>query len=147
MMTRNIRPAIVIVLWALILPFTRSVPARLPEVPPEVVPSSSVLPAARRVEWSIVVHQAPFNCPPCERLKPEIAKLREAGWNVTVKVGGVNSYPTIIMLEGDREHKRASGYVDAVTIADWPKAEAKQANEQRAQRTRPRWLGYCATCR
>ena len=80
--------------------------------------------------WTITVHQAPFHCPPCERLKPELVKLRDAGWPVRVEVGGASSYPTIVMRVGDREHKRESGYVDAMTIADWPRNHIVEDNKK-----------------
>ncbi len=134
---------------ALLLAVTRKpdAPARPPEVPP-AGDSSSVTPAAaRRVdEWTITVHQAPFHCPPCNRLKPELVKLRDAGWIVNVITGEASSYPTIIMRCGEREHKRASGYVDAVTIADWPKmSEANQSSSSSTGRRSFR-LG-CWSCR
>lgn len=113
-------------------------PARPPEVPTAGASSNAVPPAAaRRVEeWTITVHQAPFHCPPCNRLKPELVKLREAGWTVNVVTGEAASYPTVIMRCGEREHKRASGYVDAVTIADWPNDNKKANQETQSQSMR-----------
>jgi hypothetical protein len=149
-MTKKVHPIIVLALWALVLVAKPKAEPPSEAVPPASAVPSAVSPAAavqRFSHWSIVVHQAPFNCPPCERLKPEIAKLRDAGWNVRVEVGGASSYPTIVMLDGEREHKRASGYFDAVTIADWPNSRASMTEADSPIAGRRSFRFGCWSCR
>lgn len=95
------------------------------------------------VTRSITAYMArSFKCPMCDRLKPELDRLRNAGWEVTENYSepsSVRAYPTIEAHRNGVKVFQHAGYLDAVEIGMGANAdklsEAKQSSS-----------GFCSSC-
>jgi len=70
-----------------------------------------------------VIEYSSKHCPPCQEMKPELRKLKRAGFKVSVvdcdkeisKCRGIQSVPTIVIKKG-RRSKRMVGFMTAEEI-------------------------------
>jgi thiol-disulfide isomerase/thioredoxin len=156
-MTNKTKIIIALVLVALIAISTKPKPpveAAVSISPASDVPGT-VSPAAP-VRRLILVHLANFYCPPCEKLKPEIKALRDAGWEVRetkdvieAEADGVSKWPTIIGFRNDVEIFRHVGYLEAVKIGEGCNRDEKQkaAESKQPMRAGRLFRVGCFSCR